>query len=393
MEAAEMLNSSDGLYKKEIGVDALSHSVPASACNKNPRNKGIMEFIMDVRLNLISADSSCSEILGYSVKELQGMPLSNLSPAKDTRRWNRHIKGALNAYQQSGKRIFTYKTGVITKGGKLIYLELWLKLLADENDNIYAVVAMGKDITESKRLEVNRRVYIKKQKELISSRDNFFSIIANDLKSPLLSMVGFTDMLVTQYDFLSDPERMVFINEIKNSTNKAYELLYNLLMWTKTRPEKKELSPSVINICEVFEKCLSIPAMADFDKKPKIINAIPENLYVFAEEFMFNTAVKEMLSVVLKSCDEDEDLLFDARGTGNRVEINIRYYNKEIKGADSKGHTDERRGKSAVEFEKNLSNTLRIILAKEFIIKNNGNFKEISEKGGRSLISFNLPRA
>jgi|SRR5665648_65500 len=92
-------------------------------------------------------------------------------------------------------------------------------------------------------------------KELIATKDKFFSIIAHDLRSPFNSIIGFLDLLLNQYDDLDDSQKKDFLKLIEDNANSTLNLLENLLEWAKAQtgkisfqPHKQKLLPIVENV-------------------------------------------------------------------------------------------------------------------------------------------------
>jgi K+-sensing histidine kinase KdpD len=94
-------------------------------------------------------------------------------------------------------------------------------------------------------------------RESNSTKDKFFSIIAHDLKSPFLGLLGFSKMLVDNYDSLQDEEKKQYINGIHNLANNTYKLLTNLLDWSQLQRSRMELNPTILKFSMKMQIMLS----------------------------------------------------------------------------------------------------------------------------------------
>src|SRR5690606_6556267 len=72
--------------------------------------------------------------------------------------------------------------------------------------------AIERRIIEEERKNNNRYL-----KDLNETKDKFFSIISHDLKSPFNSLLGFSEILQTEYDKLSEAERKDYISSLYES--------------------------------------------------------------------------------------------------------------------------------------------------------------------------------
>jgi signal transduction histidine kinase len=109
-------------------------------------------------------------------------------------------------------------------------------------------------------LIIEHRIREKSLIELKNSnitKDKFFSIISHDLKNPFNTLIGFSQLLLDNIEKYPLEKQRHFINNINRTSKNTYELLSNLLDWS--RIQCKKLSPviepvNVINLLD--EMCL-----------------------------------------------------------------------------------------------------------------------------------------
>jgi len=68
--------------------------------------------------------------------------------------------------------------------------------------------------------------------EVNASKDKFFSIIAHDLRNPFNSIIGLSDVLLMNLPDIDNAKLKKYLENIKGSSQQAYELLENLLLQT-----------------------------------------------------------------------------------------------------------------------------------------------------------------
>ncbi len=71
--------------------------------------------------------------------------------------------------------------------------------------------------------------------KLIAELDAYAHTVAHDLKNPLGSLVGFSDMLETEYTELSDEQLLLCINTIARSARKMTNIIEELLLLASVR--------------------------------------------------------------------------------------------------------------------------------------------------------------
>lgn len=229
-------------------------------------------------------------------------------------------------------------------------------------------------------------------KNLAATKEKFFSIIAHDLRSPFNSILGFLDLLQSQFDTLNDSEKKSYLNLIEGDTKKTLKLLNNLLEWANIQtgqisfePSKQKLLPIVQNVEETLESALKF-------KMLKLEYNIPNQFEVYADTNMLTTILRNLISnakkyshpggVISLSVEEKDnfiDIVIADNGIGMSEEIKNRIFI--INGQVSIPGTDNEVGSG-----------LGLILCKDFVERHGGEIWVESELGIGSKIGIKIPK-
>jgi len=126
------------------------------------------------------------------------------------------------------------------------------------------------DINDQKVVEETVKKYNEELKTLNASKDKFFSIIAHDLKSPLSGLLGFTEILVDEFDTLQTEEIKEFIGHSNQAAINLNALLENLLEWSRIQTGNFTFHPSRVNVTALFNDIISLFNQNAINKKIKI---------------------------------------------------------------------------------------------------------------------------
>ncbi|HAG16118.1 MAG TPA: hypothetical protein DCG69_06270 [Bacteroidales bacterium] len=236
----------------------------------------------------------------------------------------------------------------------------------------------------------------KQNAELIEAnhtKEKFLSIIGHDLKNPFNSVLGLSNLIIDQWGTIDDEEKFQITNEINSSSENIYELLDNLLIWSRTqtrsttmRVEKFDLNENIHQIFEIFKN------QANFKKINVRMDFKGEKL-VLADPNMIATVIRNLLSNSLKFTQEGGQILIRTEQKADMVEFSISDNGKGILPEDLK-RIFEDKGNQASKGTANETGTgLGLLLAKEFIQQNGGLIWVESKPGKGSLFTFTLPTA
>jgi PAS domain S-box-containing protein len=176
--------------------------------------------------------------------------------------------------------------------------EKWLTLSSTPeysagNSKPFRIFTIISDITHIKNYEAEL-------KELNKSKDDFFSIIAHDLKSPFQGLLGFTGLLKDEFPNLSEEEKNDFIDRIHSTTRNIFQFIEQLLEWSRLQTGRVEYRKEKIDIEKVVNTISQLHKPNADNKHISIENRIAAETFGYGDIRMFEAVIDNLLSNAIK---------------------------------------------------------------------------------------------
>ena len=136
--------------------------------------------------------------------------------------------------------------------------------------------------------------------KVIKQKDRFFSIIAHDLRTPLKGFMDLTSLLLTEINRISVTEIKELTNAMSVSSGNIYNLLENLLSWSKIQTGKITNHPSILELSSVIMMNIDLYLNNSNQKNIKLFNSIPRNIFVYSDVNLLNAIIRNLISNALK---------------------------------------------------------------------------------------------
>ena len=249
-------------------------------------------------------------------------------------------------------------------------------------------------IIQSEELKTTNRKLLDANK----TKDKFLSIIAHNLKSPFHTMLGFSQILIEDFDDYNADEQKEYIGYIHKSTQNAYKLLENLLMWSQAKRGTIKFEQKVENLYLLSNNAIKPLAQSTTSKSIKIRNTTPKDIYVYADSNMLSTIIRNLISNAIKFTESGGDIIINAEKDklgkeGNKIQISVTDtgvgISKEIQSKLFTMHENN----STKGTDDESGTGLGLILCKEFTEKHNCRIWVESEKDKGSKFIFTMPLA
>lgn len=317
------------------------------------------------------------EVTPDEVKEDAGPVLKRLHPEDH----DRVMEGIRKSYESLELWEDEYRVILPTRGTRWLHGLATPEKLKDDSVIWHGYI---RDITQSHNLAMQL-------KELVSTKDRFFNIIAHDLRNPFNAILGLSQILLSDLDSYSREQIKDFINRILSTSKSTFTLLENLLNWSraqtgqiKFKPELIELSPFTGEITEQIRE----EAAA---KKIELKTVTGNIKSIRADRAMLATILRNLLTnavkftpkhgtVTLSIFRESKHTVFEITDTGIGIPADQ---------AEKIFKIDEKFTVSGTDGETGTG--LGLILCKEFVEKHGGSIGFESRQNEGTKFYFNIP--
>ncbi|MEW6193596.1 MAG: PAS domain-containing protein [Bacteroidota bacterium] len=233
--------------------------------------------------------------------------------------------------------------------------------------------------------------YAEELKQLNQTKDKFFSIIAHDLKNPFITILGFSDLLLSDYAELSDEEKLFYVGEMKKSAEVSHNLLQNLLQWSRSQTGRIDFNPQKLDLHELVNANFLLLEMTAEKKQIQLQHQIKGQQLIYADKDMIDTVLRNLLTNAIKFSNRNSAIYVNAETKDDFTEIEVvdSGIGMDKNTIESLFRLDATRSSSGTENESGTG--LGLILCKEFVEKNRGTIRVESEQGKGSRFIFSLP--
>lgn len=219
--------------------------------------------------------------------------------------------------------------------------------------------------------------------DLQQTKDQLFSIIAHDLRTPFNALVGFSKQLKTDVSNKKLSSINTSLTSIEQSSNNAYFLFEDLLGWTKSQTGQLNFNPQNLALDQNIQESLGIlEGMIQF-KNINVQIDLEEN-WVTADKYMLNTIFRNLLTNGLKFLKQDGKLKVISKNQGEFIRIEIQ---------DNGVGMDKETLETILEYKEDRRKGLGMVLCKQFVAKIGGDIGIESTLGQGTMAWFTIPKA
>jgi PAS domain S-box-containing protein len=353
---------------------------------------------------------------GYSKDEVQNNYLFHFFPAFKDKIYRERIDNIFNGWPPVilSSRLHNAFFKSRTSKGNIRFQEITVTPQANADGEVQHAVFTITDVSDlTTRLDEQKSLYNKAQdeirirtemqekltisekrlRELNSTKDKFFSIIAHDLMSPFNSILGLCEILsqnINDKDYQNIDE---YGQAIISSSRKAFALLVNLLEWSRLQTGRISFNPVQISFKTIINDNIELFKNSALQKEVLIETDIKPDLNIYADYNMINTVVRNLLSNAIKYTSKAGNIRISVLQNTEETEFSIKDSGVGIRDDDI-----DKIFRLDIQFTtpgtaNESGSGLGLMLCREFIEKHNGKIWVESKLNKGTTFKFVIPNS
>ncbi|OGU55742.1 MAG: hypothetical protein A2V66_11805 [Ignavibacteria bacterium RBG_13_36_8] len=334
----------------------------------------------------LGCNKSYESFVGSLFSEIKGKNISEILCKEDAEGEKKRNKELLKSVG-----LISYETKFDTKNLGVRDIFVSKSIFKNLDGSIAGIIGVINDVTEKRVAERALVDSEKKLREAIATKDKFFSIISHDLKSPFVTLLGFTEMLAEDYEGFTEEERKDYIKDIQDSARRSFSLMENLLQWSSSQRGEITITPEEINFKNLISEAVNVLEGLVRQKAVTFNNKVEESTIVLADKNTLSYALRNLISNALKFNKNGGDVTVTAKPVGDYLEVavedtGIGLIEEDVQKLFRLDIAHKKIGKL-----ENKSSGLGLILCKEFIERNGGKIWVESQLDKGSKFIFTIP--
>ncbi len=262
---------------------------------------------------------------------------------------------------------------------------------AKKDQTIIGYIVYISEITERKNAEMLLEKQAAELHKLNLTKDKFFSIIAHDLKSPFNAIMGFSELMLVNYNDLDDEIFIKGLKTIESAASHAYKLVENLLIWSKNQSNGREFNPEWLDLNERILESVKISEGAIINKELHISFNPKKEYSVFADRNMIDLIIRNLISNAIKFTNKKGKIKIKVEADKEKVNVSVTDNGIGIPENKLKTIFEIDKHKNTLGTENEQGTGLGLILCKDFIDNHKGKIWAESTPGKGSKFTFTLP--
>lgn len=224
------------------------------------------------------------------------------------------------------------------------------------------------------------------------TKNKLFAIIAHDLKSPFVSVLGFAEIIKEEADLISNKPLSEYSDKILSASYKLVDLVNNLTGWALVQRNLIKVNASDFEISDVCAKVIKEASLNLELKEITTTTSLEVPSLIHADPEMISVIVRNLIANAIKFTNKGGNIDLTGMITGDKYQLTVT--------DDGVGMTEEQTESvltggttiSTYGTSNEKGTGLGLSVSRDFILQNKGDLKISSIPGKGSSFILELPR-
>jgi PAS domain S-box-containing protein len=223
-----------------------------------------------------------------------------------------------------------YALAIRSKSGKVTDVLYNATSFKDETGKTQGVFAAARDITERKEMERLREQATTtliedaiRRKELEKMRNQFISAVTHELRTPLVSIKGYVDLILEGSESMTESVQSN-LHVVKRNTDRLLSLVNDLLDLSRMQAGRLELELQPVDFKTVIQSCMAEAKPLIEEKKLSVGMEVPDkSLQIQGDQVRLCQVLMNLLSNAIKFSPEGSDVTLRVKEEMDIVKVEV----------------------------------------------------------------------
>jgi two-component system sensor histidine kinase VicK len=275
---------------------------------------------------ITSWNQGAQRLYGYAAEEMVGHSIALLVPPERP-----HELEEILSHVGKSKAPKHFETNRVRKDGLLIYVSVTVSPIKDANGEVVGSSSVARDISQDVALRAALKASeLRNADEVMRAKEEVVALVSHELRSPLASIVGFTELLYSRS--LSDLQRKAYLGVMLKEGRRLTDLINRVLELQRLENGHQKLDLSPVDVKALLKRAVE---GAGLDDRRALGLVVPDTLpLVMADAGAILQVLANFISNARKYSPDGGSIRIGARVVGKMVQVHVRDHGLGVPAAD-----------------------------------------------------------
>lgn len=352
--------------------------------NPNPAQTSLFLWVLDTQGNVITVNDAVVQKLGYKREDIIEKHFSVLDAFSGS-----HLSDLFH-YIHTPEASFRSESRIKSTDGKFRNVYLIGERIEFFHGTYILISAIGPVPVQA------MSIYPGKENspdlsDIQSYKDNIFSVIAHDLRSPFNTILGYCELLNSSIINGELNKSVMYTRIIKDATEQTLSFLVRLLDWGRLQNDQPPFNPNYFDADLPVKQITRLCGFQADTKNIMLRTEIEANLKVYGDLNMIRTVLVNLISNAIKFCNPGGKIIVRSYSVAEGVEFDVTDNGIGIKKEDLVKLFSSEKLYTTNGTSMEHGTGLGLAICKSYLAIHHGRFWAESEPGKGSSFKFFLP--